>query len=126
MTSPYITPTIRSDAAAIVALLRGKTMTRDEIASHFKRSKTALDRAFAFAKNTGKINYYRAGTGCVWAHADEIKRIEAKKAKQAPQETKPEEIDYDAPDMPVLRKIIKAGTVPMPRTKAARWVFDVA
>lgn len=133
MTSPYVTPTIRADAAAIVALLRGKTMTRDEIAAHFERSKTALDRAFAFAKTMQKIDFARVNGSCYWGHVKRIREIQAELA-QAQTEREAErkakarrEFDPDSvPDMPVVRRIIPAGSVKAPATNAPRWIFEAA
>lgn len=132
MTSPYVTPLIREDAAAIVALLRGKTMTRDEIAAHFERSKTALDRAFALAKNKGQIDFARVNGSCYWGPTKIIREIQAETAKAAAErekarKDKSRQFDPDSvPDMPVVRRIIPAGSVKAPATNAPRWIFEAA
>lgn len=133
MTSPYITPLIREDAAAIVALLRGKTLSRDEIAAHFQRSKTALDRAFAFAKNKGQIDFFRSGTACYWGLTKNIREIqaEAKKAQAEREKARKDKarIEFDpdnVPDMPVIRRIIPAAAAKPVATNAPRWIFEAA
>ena len=133
MTSPYVTPLIRSDAAAIVALLRGKTMTRNEIAAHFQRSKTALDRAFAFAKNKGQIDYAKVGTTCYWGHTKRVREIQAEAAQAQAQREKARKdkarIEFDpdnVPDRPVVRRIIPAAMAKPVATNAPRWIFEAA
>ena len=133
MTSPYVTPLIREDAAAIVALLRGKTMKRGEIEAHFSRNKSALDRAFKLAQNQGKIDFTRANGSCYWGPTKIIREIQAGAAKAAAEreiERKAkarEDFDPDnVPDMPVVRRIIPAAMAKPVATNAARWVFEVA
>jgi hypothetical protein len=132
MTSPYITPLIREDAAAIVALLRGKTMKRGEIEAHFSRNKSALDRAFKLAQNQGKIDFTRANGSCYWGPTKIIREIQAEAAKAAAErekarKDKSREFDPDSvPDMPVVRRIIPAAMAKPVATNAVRWIFEAA
>ena len=133
MTSPYITPAVREDAEKLVSLLRGKTMTRNEINLHFDRNKSALDRAFSLAKNRGQIDFTRVKGICYWGHC---KRIEEIRKEAAQLEAERERIrkakareDFDpdsVPDMPVVRRIIPAAMAKPVATNAARWVFEAA
>lgn len=135
MTSPYITPAVRSDAAQIAELLKGGRMTRNEIAKAFNRNKTALDRGFAHAKNLGLIAMVRHD-GEVWwltteqAYALVAEKRQAERARHAlrlMRRYRMDEVDFDAvPDMPVVRRIIPAGSAPMPATNAPRWIFEAA
>jgi hypothetical protein len=133
MTSPYITPTVRSDAAAIIKLLRNQTMTRDEIARHFDRSKTMLDRGFHHAKSLGKIDFARVNGSCYWGHTERINAIKAENAKVEAEREKArkakarEDFDPDSiPDMPIIRRIIPAAAAKPVATNAPRWIFEAA
>ena len=81
MTCPYITPAVREDAEKLVSLLRGKTMTRNEISVHFERNKSALDRAFSLAKNRGQIDFCRVKGICYWGHRKRIEEIRKEAAE---------------------------------------------
>lgn len=135
MTSPYVTPTIRTDAAAIIELLKAGKKTRIEIAAHFNRNKTALDRAFAFAKDSGHIALAQQGKNFWWCLTTEAYQIQAEVKRAAVEAETARSLnrnnmhyfDYDAvPDLPVVRRIIPAGSGKPPATNGARWVFEIA
>ena len=125
-------------ALELIAFLAERKATTEQIMQNFNWTKSKAEAAQRIGIAKGCLGFYRDGMTVHWCWKDaaDKHRAAVKAARQAvvrqqakersqktPQPRKPLLLD-DVPDMPIVRPIIKAGSVPSPATTAPRWVFD--
>ena len=130
------TSRFHEDAAnELIGYLAHRKETSAAISAHFGWTKSKLEAAQRIGINMGCLGFVRDGVTVLWCWKDEADRYRAKRkaekqahARQlAKRSHKPPKIDIDnVPDMPVIRRIIPAGSAPVPATNAPRWIFEAA
>lgn len=121
------------DAAhELIGYLADKKETTAAIAAHFGWTPSKTEAAQRIGVNMGCLGFVRDGKTVVWCWKDEADRYRAtKKAerqayKRQMAKRKAPKIDYEVPDMPVIRRIIPAAAAKPVATNAPRWVFEAA
>ena len=124
------TKTIREVAAQIAELLKQHRMMRPELNANVKRCKSTIDQALVLARFKGTVALVRKGHELWWCTPKDAHALRSEIAlskMSRPRVRKGPELDFDTiPDMPEVRRVVPATSLPMPHTKAVRWIFDIA